>query len=506
MPMDFVFYPKHEHRCPHVGHCPHLGGAALGTLVLAANERNQYFAMLRGQLDEERRRNTALFAENQSLREQLEQTQRELKAERQQRFCKDRPTAEKPECPAACRVVRKRRGAPKGHPGWFRPRPATWDRCFDVAAPRRCPHCGGDVRVHGHYDPDEHLQEDVVDGRRQVVLYRHVAARCRTCRKWVQQPGEGELLLSKVGPHARAMAAFLHHEIGVSSRKVPRAVEGLTGLKFTAAAVLGFETKLAQRAKPLAEDIASKIASTEGAVNADETYWSCDGKRAYFWLHATGPYVHFRFSLSRAGRISRRILGADFTGVLVTDCYSGYDAQTARAKQKCLAHLTRAARDWQKVVPAESLAAVFFADVQAWVTRACRLHRLRRTLPDKRLAIEMAWLRKEQQRLETTDAVDHHKARKLQGRLCRYRDDWLIFLDDPRVPPTNNRAEQLLRQLVILRKLTFGHRSLAGAHRMARLTTVKETAKQHGHRVLDFFYHLAIDPARRTLKHLYSGP
>ena len=34
--MGFSFYPKHEHNCPNVSHCPHLGGAALGTLVLMA--------------------------------------------------------------------------------------------------------------------------------------------------------------------------------------------------------------------------------------------------------------------------------------------------------------------------------------------------------------------------------------------------------------------------------------------------------------------------------------
>jgi transposase len=302
------------------------------------------------------------------------------------------------------------------------------------------------------------------------------------------------------------MAAFLHNEIGVSARKVPQAVEGLTQLSFTPAALLGFETKLARQAKPLVQDIASKIGSTDEAVNADETYWSLGGQRAYYWIHATGPYVHFRFSVSRAGKISRQVLGDDFSGVLVTDCYSGYDAHTARAKQKCLAHLTRTARDWQKVVPKDSRAWQFFEDIQAWVTRGCRLHRLRNTLASGELALEMNWLRQEQKRLETTDAIDHDKARRLQGRLRRYTTEWLVFLDDPRVPPTNNRAEQLLRQLVILRKLTFGHRSLKGARIMARLMTVKETAKQHGHRVLDFFYRLATDPTGPLLQHLYSGP
>jgi len=507
MPMDFVFYPKHEHGCPHVSHCPHIGGAGLGALVLAANEQDQFVAMLHGQLDEERRRNAALFEENERLKRQLEQSQRELKAERQRMFCKDRPAKDKLDEPAAKPATKgKKRGAPRGHRGWWRPQPTEWDKVVEVPAPGCCPRCGGDVHSHPHLDSYDHVQEDVVDGRRQVVLYRHVAARCTACRSWVKQPGEGELLGSKVGPHVRAMAAFLHNEIGVSARKVPRAVEGLTQLAFTPAALLGFETKLARRAKSLVDDIASKIASTDEAVNADETYWSLGVKRAYYWIHAAGPYIHFRFSVSRAGRISRDILGDDFTGVLVTDCYSGYDAHTARAKQKCLAHLTRTARDWQKVVPADSGAWQFFEDIQAWVTRGCRLHRLRNTLDSGELALETNWLRQEQQRLQTTDAIDHDKARRLQGRLCRYSAEWLVFLDDPRVPPTNNRAEQLLRQLVILRKLTFGHRSLRGARIMARLMTVKETAKQHGHRVLDFFYRLATDPVPCLLEHLYSGP
>ena len=39
--MDFCFNPDHEHGFPHVGHCPHLGGTAVETLVYAANEHGQ---------------------------------------------------------------------------------------------------------------------------------------------------------------------------------------------------------------------------------------------------------------------------------------------------------------------------------------------------------------------------------------------------------------------------------------------------------------------------------
>ncbi|MCY2963070.1 MAG: IS66 family transposase [Planctomycetota bacterium] len=505
--MQFAFYPHHEHNCPNVGHCPHLGGASLGTLVLAAGANGQHIAMLQGQLLSERRSVATLVAENEQLRQQLEQCRLELKAERQRRFCKDRPQEKQPDPPPAVAPEGgKKPGAPQGHPGWFRPQPTVWDKVIEVSPPSQCPHCGGGVRPQPHRPPYDHIQEDVVDGRLQVVLYRHAAGRCQQCRNWVKQAGVGEILGSKIGPHARAMAAFLHNEIGVSASKVPQAIAGLSQLRFTSSALFGFETKLARNAKPLVRDIAGKIRSTNDALYADETYWSLDGKRAYFWIHATRRYVHFHFTPTRAGKVSRRILGDDFTGILVTDCYAGYDAQEAAAKQKCLAHLTRTARDWQKVVPQNSLAWTFFEEIKTWVTRGCRLHRMRSTMDDIGISTETVWLRSEQQRLENTAALDQDKARTLQKRMRRYSSEWLTFLDHPEVSPTNNHAEQILRPLVILRKITFGHRSQAGARRTARLMTVMETAKRHGHGSLDIFYRLSVDPPESVLRHLYSGP
>ncbi len=49
----------------------------------------------------------------------------------------------------------------------------------------------------------------------------------------------------------------------------------------------------------------------------------------------TDDYVHFQFEETRSGQVSRDILGEDFAGTLVTD-YSGYEAHSAAAKQKCL--------------------------------------------------------------------------------------------------------------------------------------------------------------------------
>lgn len=429
--------------------------------------------LLHLQLAAERASVRRLLAENAALQQQLQQVKLELRLERQSKFLTNRDQRQLHDAAAvvaktaeslAANDTPRQRGAPIGHPGWFRKTPTEFDQTIDVAAPDQCPHCGGAVRECSLVKPGEHVQEDVVDGVYQVVLYRHPAARCRACRRWVRQPGEGELLGSRIGPRLRALALFLRN------------------------------------------DIAQKIASTEGPVHADETYWSLDGERAYFWVHGTEQFLHFQFDTSRAGEVSRAVLGEDFAGTLVTDCYAGYEAHQAAAKQKCQAHLARTARDWQALTIRGSTAHQFFEDVKQFVKRGCAFHRGRAAgqLTATEQAAEKTWLRAELLRLESC-VVDHDKALTLQGRLRKHHDEWLVFLDDPRVPPTNNLAERALRPLVVLRKITFGHRTSAGAQRMAQILTVQETAKRHGHRATEIFYRLLTEPPCRVLKFLYAG-
>ncbi len=355
-------------------------------------------------------------------------------------------------------------------------------------------------------DPDEHLQEDILDGVYRVVLYRHPVACCDDCGEWVQQAGQGEILGSRIGPHLRSKAVYLRNVIGISYRKVPRAIEEMFGVTFTPAALIGFETVLAELAEPVVDDIAKKLASSDGPVHADETYWATDGARSYFWVHGDEKFIHFQYDTSRAGQVSRDILGDDFVGTLVTDCYAGYFASAAGAKQKCLAHLARRAHDWQKLTEEGSVDFGFFEDIKQFVKRGCGFHRLRGEgkLTDEQQVTEKAWLCEELLRLESRD-VSHVKALTLQARLLRHHGEWLVFLDDPRVPPTNNLAERALRPLVVLRKITFGNRSDVGATRMAKIMTVGETARRHGHRASDIYFELYTRPPNRVLRRLYAA-
>ena len=297
----------------------------------------------------------------------------------------------------------------------------------------------------------------------------------------------------------------MRHVTGISYRKIPKVIQELLGITFTPGALIGFEKLLYELAKPVVDDIAKKIASSDGAVHADETYSILDGKRAYFWVHGTTRFIHFTFGTTRSGQVSRDVLGDDFSGTLVTDCYSGYIAHSAGAKQKCLVHLARTARDWQKLTKAGSTDFAFFDAVKQFVRRGCEFHRLRGKgiLDPIDAAAEKTWLREELARLKAWN-VGHKKAVTLQGRIATYDNEWLVFLDDARVPPTNNLAEQALRPLVVLRKITFGHRSLEGGKRMAALMSVAETAHRHGHRASQIFLAMMTHPPNKVLRQLYA--
>lgn len=135
--MPYSFYPRCEDACPKVACCPHLGGAAVASVVLIANENEDSRRSLLATIDAERKRNSELVGENQRLQRELDQAKLELKLERQNKFTtnaqKQHGTHVEPTSSAESGDAEPRkRGAPMGHPGWFRATPQEYDWDVDV--------------------------------------------------------------------------------------------------------------------------------------------------------------------------------------------------------------------------------------------------------------------------------------------------------------------------------------------------------------------------------------
>ena len=90
--------------------------------------------------------------------------------------------------------------------------------------------------------------------------------------------------------------------------------------------------------------------------------------------------------------------------------------------------------------------------------------------------------------------IGHKDTQRIRKRIIKHNQELFIFLDNPLIEPTNNRAERQLRPNVIMRKITFGNRSALGASDHAVIMSIIQTSILNGIEPLDVSLALSIKP------------
>jgi len=439
---------------------------------------------LEREVGELQRQNAELRAENERLRR------------RQQRqaapFSKEAPVAK-----------RKRAGRKAGQ-GVFRYRQAPDVTTLSeppIAVPvleSACPRCGGVLVADG----EELASVTDLPERPQPVVrqYRVAVCRCQACGKRVR--GRHPELASdqygatahRVGLRLLAAGQTLHYAGGVPVRRVPAVLQELTGASVTEGALVGDGQRRAAADGTVGQRYAELRAGvrTAARVHTDDTGWRVGGKPAQLMVFETDAATVYQIRDRHRNEEVREVVPGDYDGVLCTDRGRSYDAAALALvkQQKCGSHLQRSitevlATKWgrgrslgldlrrlfqEAVVLWHNYHAGTAPDYDAQVALLeARLTVLLtpRTLPDL-----------DNQRL--LDELGRHHAR---GNLLRY-------LHDPRLEPTNNRAERALRPAVIARKVSQCSKNDRGAETFAAFASVTRTLARRGGSVVDSLDHL----------------
>lgn len=415
-----------------------------------------------------------LRAEVERLKAELEQSRRAGKRQAAP-FSKGAPKADP-----------KRPGRKPGHPPSHRPAPPPEqvDRTIEVPLPPECPECQASlgqapVTIHDQY------QIDLPEPKPVVTRFRVPVARCPACNRRVQgrHPEQTSDALGaavvQYGPRLLGFAADLKHRLGVSYRKCSSVLLTLTGQVVASAALARSGHRLRKLAQP-SYDRLVEAAKTSAVQHVDETGWKIGGRSAWLWVFADELATLYRIRRSRAHGVVVEVLGEEFAGVLVSDCFLAYDPLPF-AKQKCLAHLLKSCRE---IEATKTRGAVRFSRrVAALLRKAMALKRRRGTISDRGDAVLRGKVHAELDRLLAGSYTDPDNAR-LARRLRKQREHLLRFLDHDKLDATNNLAEREIRPAAIARKLSAGNRTEAGAETHAVLASVLRTCRRQGRDVL----------------------
>lgn len=251
--------------------------------------------------------------------------------------------------------------------------------------------------------------------------------------------------------------------------------------------------------------------------NGDESTWRvyeenngtrC-GKQWWFWLIASMDAIVYLLDRSRSKEVPQNFF-AGSAGVLMTDRLGSYKALNEKIQNAwCWVHMRRdvlkifqgtpSLKEWARAWLAEIglLFALNHRRVALWQSNQSP----GQLLEDAQAAVEQHIKKLEERWQQQLQNLDLHSQQK--KILKSFRTHWAgltLFLTDPRIPLENNRAERLLRTVVINRKNTYGSGKEWSGNLAAKLFTVFQTWLVNGLNpealLLDYFNECSKTPGR----------
>ena len=347
-----------------------------------------------------------------------------------------------------------------------------------------CPFCGGPWEA-----PEEELVSTTdlpVPPPPDVQAFLVEKRCCQNCGRTVRgrhpdvATNQYGATAHRVGARAKAVMHTLHYGVGVPQRKVPQVMKELSGLQITQGAL----SQDAQKQTAGVVGAAYRQLRTEirqaPVVHTDDTGWRVGGEAAQLMVFTTPQITVYQVRPQHRNEEVREVIGDDFQGVLECDRGKSYDAEELDGvkQQKCFSHLIR---NTQEVEPRQRGRSLQFPrQLRELLRRGLLLARRRPQLEEQQFQQQVAELDQALDDLLLDRTLrNRDNQRLLDGIGAQHdRNNLLRFLSDPRVEPTNNRAERALRPAVIRRKVSHCSKTELGARAFEAFLSVIQTSKQ----------------------------
>jgi transposase len=360
-------------------------------------------------------------------------------------------------------------GRKPGHDPDFRDSPDP-DREVEVTCDC-CPECGEDFDESEGVSP--RLVEEIPDPQPpEATQYNRHCYECDACgaetvASHSNCPDEGQF-----GVNVVAQATLSKYEYRLPHRKIADRFEQLHGLKLSPASAWRATERAARAGRCEYEQIRAQIQQAD-VVHVDETGHKLDGEQIWIWTFRTDQHTLYAVRASRGSDVPEEVLGEDFDGTIVCDGWTAYPA-FSRDLQRCWAHILREAEDvaddHEEAEPIYRTLKQMYVGLQSWLE----------TDPSERQRVQMKKLARTGLETLIGRSVNDRPVATLLGKIEGGLNHWLTFVGEPAVSPTNNAAENALREPVILRKLIGTLRNERGMFVHETVLSLLATWSQQG--------------------------
>jgi len=437
-----------------------------------------------------------LQAENSLLKQELAELRAKMYGRKRKKEKTD-PEEKEPAEP-------KKRGAPAGHPGWYRPRPEKIDKIIEVKL-TSCPVCGS-KELSECAEIEKHIQQDIVIPRMETTQYNKHHFYCAKCKRVVSGKGEGELSNGQIGPVTKAVAVFMKYDIKVSDRDIQKIFSNLFKMNISVGAIPGFRNQLSREGLEIYQQMKKQLRKSK-YVHGDETGWRLDGDNQWLWNFSSSKISLYHIDKSRGQKVVKEILSEEYDGILISDFLSAYNKIKAKAKQRCLIHLDRDLKRIMKRFSADETIVNWCNQLRELLKSAVKLHKDYQA----EKCSEREFLKARKEIISALEVfkfpnVIKEELPRIAKRLIRHKDELFTFLFYEDIPFNNNHAERQIRPNVLLRKITFGNRSVSGVTNHNILMSIIQTAKLNNRNTLEVLMDILTNSDRRNLTSIINPP
>ena len=362
--------------------------------------------------------------------------------------------------------------------------------------------CDGCGKCLKDVEPSHHKIRQVFDLpiiELEVTEHRAEEKQCPYCKKKVQAKfPETVTAPVQYGERVKSLTTYLQHQHFIPEERVKTICEDVLGFSPATATI-------AQYGEELGEGLAGFKKAAKASVisasikHADETGFRVCGKT--IWLHSLSTNTTTWYETLPG----RKRLVEDLSGILIHDGYKPYMKQSGVVHALCNAHHLR------------ELRALMDIEKERWARHMHRFlkcaNRIKNSCPDEIVTqahcqrskkifhriLELAILYHERlpplskpKRGRFPLRIGHNLALRLKNN-C---DAVLLFLVNPKVPFTNNQAEQDLRMMKVKLKISGGFRSLQGATIFCTIRSFLSTMRKQGENIISSIASVFSDPAQ----------